>query len=167
MVRGGVRSHRTAERAPIHVNAPRVYVRATGERAVRRIGGGVQGDLRCAPSAAPVARIVEDQNGGTRRLELPHDRPDGSDVLAVAIKPQEAGGGWGRLGDVAPRPINLPLPSPSFPNPPWFQVPPHELRPIARDELDPLPVLDAHPLGIGQAPPRRRKSESLLEQPGE
>src|SRR3989442_9078844 len=95
MVRGGVRSPRTAERAPIHVNAPRVYPRAPGQRTVRRIGGGVQGGLRCAPSASAVARIVEDQNGGTRRLGLPPDPPDRSDGLPLAVETEEGGGGWG------------------------------------------------------------------------
>src|SRR5258707_13376168 len=95
MVRGGVRSHRTAERAPIHVNAPRVYLRATGECAVRRIGGGVQGGLRCAPSASTVARIVEDQNGGNPRLGIPHHPAEGSGGLPGVGKTQEGAGGWG------------------------------------------------------------------------
>src|SRR4029077_7591214 len=94
--------------------------------------------------------IVEDQNAGTRRLELPHDRPDGGDVLAVAVEPKKGGGS---------RPPSTALHRP--------QVPPHQLRPVARDQLDSLPVLDAHALGIGQARPRRRKGEPLLEQPGE
>src|SRR3989442_6138429 len=97
MVRGGVRSPRTAERAPIHVNAPRVYPRAPGQRAVRRIGGGVQGGLRGAPSASAVARIVEDQNGGTRRTGIPAARADTRAAVALSVGPDEAGGrsgGW-------------------------------------------------------------------------
>ena len=48
-----------------------------------------------------------------------------------------------------------------------LQKPPHELRPIARDQLDLVAVLHAHALRVGQACAGRRKGEPILEQPGE
>src|SRR5207247_6027367 len=111
MVRRGVRRHRAAERATIDVNALRVHIGSGRERRVRGVGGGVQRALRRSPAAAAVPRVVEDQYGGARRLELAYDGPAGADGLSVAVKPEEAGGGWGgwwRFGEVVPYCANLP-----------------------------------------------------------
>src|SRR3989442_15003808 len=91
----GVPRRRATERATIVENAARVRTGSGRERPGRGVGGGVEGSLRRSPAAAAVARVVEDQYGGARRLELAHDGPDRCDGLTVAVEPEEAGEGWG------------------------------------------------------------------------
>src|SRR5207244_11310652 len=117
-------------RATVDVNALRVPIGSGGERRVRGVGGGAQGTLPRSPAAAAVARVVEDQYGGARRLELAHDGPDRCDGLTVAVEPEEAGGGWGgwwRFGEVVPHCANLPAPPPTSSNLPNLccQIPSH------------------------------------------
>ena len=150
MVRRRVDGDGAAERPAVHVEPPPIDAGTAHELGYAGVGGGVQGPLGRAAPAPAVAGVIQDQEGGSRRLELPHDGPDRRDVLAVAVEPQQ--GGPGRLGAVGRG---------------RSKIPPRETRPVIHHDFDPLAVRDPQESRIRHCAARRRKRQAILEPPAE
>src|SRR6266436_3430700 len=140
-MRGGGAPQGTA----VDVHAMAIDLRTRDKRVVREIGGLVHARFGRSAPACSIARIVDDEQGGTGWPEIANGGPNRGNRFAIAVEPQQAGRFY-------------------RPSPPLAalrrrrQIPSGELRPILHLQLNLLTVSD-RAYGIRESGPRCREGD--------
>src|SRR5258705_232916 len=154
------RRHRAAERAAVHVDPFGVDAGVAHQSLVGQGSSLVDPGLGGPSPARAVARIIHHQKRGAGRPEIPDDRPDGPDRLAVAVEPQQGGGRRRRTAKVGVR-GGRPPPSCAVLR---RQIPPSKPCPVLHRELNPLTV-PQHDLRVWERRPWGGEGDALLHGP--